>query len=166
MRRTTASTSFRGLVFDAAPGKRQFPPSAPPEGTCTALSSPTFTHSSELIWHERYSLLGRVDTALKVSNPGGISTIAKSNKRKINGAGQPPAARPRSDGAAQRWSFVISLERDGTPAEAFYFAWRGLKDCNARATTARAGMGRFAKRSPHVRSAAATDATAPAVRRA
>ena len=129
MRRTATSTSFWGFVFDAvAPVKRQLPTSAPHEDACAALSSPTFTPMRQLISRGSYGLLGRMDTALEAPKPGGTSTVAKSNKRKINGEGaQPPARRRRIDGAAQAWSFVTGLEQDGTPAGACYFAWRGLQ---------------------------------------
>ena len=58
---------FFGFVFDAAaPVKRQFSTSAPTEGVCAALSSPTFTHLRKLISRGSYSPLGRMDTALEV----------------------------------------------------------------------------------------------------
>ncbi len=140
---------FFGGVFDAAaPVKRKFPTSAPPEGACPALTAPAFTHLRELTARGSHSLLGKMDIGLEVPRPGGTSAAAKAPKRKMKGGGaQPPAARPRSDGAAQVWSFVDGLEQDGTPAGACYFAWRGLqckrKNCSY-------GHGPFAQNGTHM----------------
>ena len=55
------------------------------------------------------------------------ASVAKSNKTKTSGGGgQPLSACPRIDDAAQAWSFVTSLEQDGTSAGACYFALRRL----------------------------------------
>ena len=90
------------------------------------LSSPTFTHLRGLISRGSYSLLVRVDTVLVVPKLEGAS-VAKSNKTKTSGGGgQPLSACPRIDDAAQAWSFVTSLEQDGTSAGACYFALRRL----------------------------------------
>ena len=73
---------FFGFVFDAAaPVKRQFPMSAPPEDACAALSSPTFTHLRELISRGSYGLLGRIDTAYEIPSPEGHRSQIRTKER-------------------------------------------------------------------------------------
>ena len=84
-----------GLVFEAAVAvKRGFPDAARPKGMCAGLTSPAVTLLRGKFSRGSCTLLG------------GVKLETKQVKRKANpGGAHPPAARPRTDGAAPAWSF-------------------------------------------------------------